>query len=208
MAVQRNIAGLATYATSHEAAQAHSVPSARRGTACPSVPCVFYLHTTTIPSEKRLVQIYQLSASALGTRTFFSSRVALQDRLRGADWEGARGERKCGGVSCNGTYVRGCQMDMGAGGWVWAAARDRITRLVCWDIGVCKQGGGGEGVGCRARLKGRRLRWATCMSAVAHTDGCVLGCCACWQCSDADGVQGTRWDNAFSIEVAQDGSRR
>lgn len=105
------------------------------------MPCVFYLHTTTIPSEKRLVQIYQLSASALGTRTFFSSRVALQDRLRGADWEGARGERKCGGVSCNGTYVRGCQMDMGAGGWVWAAARDRITRLVCRDIGVCKQGG-------------------------------------------------------------------
>jgi hypothetical protein len=32
-------------------------------------------------------------------------------------------------------------MDMGAGGWVWAAARDRITRLVCRDIGVCKQGG-------------------------------------------------------------------
>lgn len=98
-------------------------------------------------------------------------------------------------------------MDMGAGGWVWAAARDRITRLVCRDIGVCKQGGS-EGVGCRARLKGRRVRWAACMSAVAHADGCVLGCCACWQCSDAGGVQGTRWENAFSIEVAQDGSRR
>ena len=64
---------------------------------------------------------------------------------------------------------------------------------------------GSEELGCRARLKGRRVRWAWCMS-VAHAGMCVLGSCTCcWQCSDID-YRVYAWDAASSIEMACIGS--
>ena len=88
-------------------------------------------------------------------------------------------------------------MDMGAGGWVWAAARDRITRLVCRDIDICKHGERWEWW-----LKSRRVRWASCMPAVAHMRAWV-----CWvavlvlvgSAAIRTGYKVCAWDAAFIL---------
>ena len=227
-AVHATLQGGRLYATlSRGGAGTFTSPSTRRGTARSSVPCASSIYTpcTTLPSgKKRLVQIFTSfpAVSTCGTCTFFSSVVALQDRRRGADWEGARGVREqCGGVSCNGTYVRASVI------WIWARAGGWVCERLCvtglpdWFClsgylmyTICKQGGTVKGRVAELRLK----RVGGCVGLRAcrlwhHVDVCVC-LCVCWllcllavQRSDID-YKVVAWGAAFAVEVAQNGSRR